>query len=152
MADLKTDHQTWKYIKTTKSSSLSLISISKKLLFEKKITPEFLEMLSFITYEELLALKLEQTSKIMGTPYLGFSLWNTLKDICRDAIVKYAYSLGLSNYDAAAIIGISKKSFARYTQKYHSGLYFKDYIRTRHKKKNNVLITQEDELIERTYK
>lgn len=145
------DFHIWKRSKTTNKSStnLSLVSVSRKLLNENKINQEFLDRLTFITYEELIALKLEQTAKIMGTPYLGFSLWNTFRDICRDALVKYAYSVGLTAAEASMIIGISRKHFHKITRRYHPKYYFKDYIISKNK---NVLTTEENDIMERVYK
>ena len=67
-------------------------SVSKKLLRENKTSLEFENKLNSLTLEEIIALKLELSMKIAGTPIYGIPLWRSIRDICKDAMLKVALS------------------------------------------------------------
>ena len=67
-------------------------SLSNKLRQEKRSNDEFEVMISNLTLEEVIGLKLELSTKPVNGRLYGFPLWFNLTDIVRDAILKYAYS------------------------------------------------------------
>ena len=99
-------------------------SISKKLLKEKKISEDFEIMMNNLTLEEVIALKLEAASKAAGGKLFGLPLWQSARDIVKDAIIKYALSATRTKSDAAAFIGVSVSEFRKLEKKYGGDKYF----------------------------
>lgn len=140
----------WKYIpKKDINLDRPIVSITKKLLEENKINQDFIDRLSFLTYEEIIALKLETCVKMLGTPFLGFSLWHKMKNIYRDALFKFVYSLNTSSMVSAAILGISREMFAKMVKKYKPELYFQDYLKVKEDRKEPLII--KEEIMEKIY-
>lgn len=104
------------------------VSVSRKLLNEGKINPAFMTIITYLTLEELIVLKLEQTAKLLSSPFLGFSLNWVLKDIVQDALRKYAFSLGLSNRHTAAVIGVAYKTYKLWLKDKKFKNYYKIYF------------------------
>tara|TARA_R110000824_G_C15207824_1_gene676314 strand:+ start:1670 stop:2026 length:357 start_codon:yes stop_codon:yes gene_type:complete len=86
-------------------------SVSKKLLRENKTSLEFETILNTLTLEELIALKLELSMKIAGTPIYGIPLWRSIRDICKDAMLKLALSATRTKKEAANFLGITSVEF-----------------------------------------
>lgn len=83
-----------------------------------KSNPEFEFMLNNLTLEELIALKLELTSKTLNYKLSGMKLWNSFPFICRQALVLYASSIAKSHTGAATILGIDMEMYLKVLQKY----------------------------------
>lgn len=74
----------------------SWFSIKEVLLKEQKITDDFLFCLSQISLEELIALKLEVSSRFVNkrtTRFFGLPIWKSLNYISKDAALKWAVSI-----------------------------------------------------------
>ena len=52
---------------------------------EGRVNEGFLNLVSDLTIEELIVVKLEQSSKMMRGKLYNFPLWYTMPNICRDA-------------------------------------------------------------------
>jgi hypothetical protein len=115
--------------KKEKIGLLTNVTMSRKLRGEKKITSEFEDMLSNLSLEEIIALKLELSSKMLKTTFIGVPLWNNLQYIVKDAVLKYAYSMANSAREAAAFLGISKYKLRGLLFKYRTENYFKMLIK-----------------------
>lgn len=126
----------WKQQKI-KLGLLHNITLSKKLREEGKITLEFEDMMSNLTFEEIMALKLELSSKLLHSTFIGAPLWYNLQHIAKDAVLKYAYSVANSAREAAALLGIPKYKFRKLLFKYRTENYFKSMI-YRNKKKKTI--------------
>lgn len=126
----------WKRKKTT-LGLIHNITLSKKLLEEGKITREFEDMLSNLTLEEIIALKLELSSKILHSTFIGAPLWYNLHLIVKDAVLKYAYSMANSASEAASLLGLPKYKFRGLLFKFRTENYFKTMI-YRNKKKKTI--------------
>lgn len=88
-------------------------SISKKLKREGKITEEFEIMLSSLTIEDVIALRLELSTKVMNGYLYGLPFWKAMPNICREALVKYAISATRSESDAAMFLGVHRETFRK---------------------------------------
>ncbi len=89
-------------------------SIAKKLRNEKK-SNDYLElMLSNISLEDLIALKLEIAAKSAGIALYGIPIWKSIPYIVKEAMIKYAVSVTGSMAEASRFLGLSKMSIRNY--------------------------------------
>lgn len=101
-------------------------SVINKLLSEEKINEKFLSTLNLLTLEELIAIKLEMAAKASGGNIYGIPIWNSLRDICRDATLKFAFSANRTKQEAANFLGISLSVFKSYIKKYNIMSFFEE--------------------------
>ena len=107
-------------------------SISNKLKSEGKINERFEIMLSSLTLEEIIGLRLELAAKTVNYKLYGLDLWHSLQDIVRDGILKYAFSAARTKGEIAAFLGIDKNTLKKLLKKYNITNYFM-------KEENNAL-------------
>tara|TARA_R110002020_G_C16037664_1_gene753423 strand:+ start:269 stop:622 length:354 start_codon:yes stop_codon:yes gene_type:complete len=115
----------WKRRKQRKGRN-TYYSVSKKLRQEKKSNDEFETMLSSLTLEEVIGLKLELSTKPVNNRLYGIPIWNSLTNIVRDAILKYAYSATRTQIEAMHFLGLKEKAFHKLKEKYDPISYFED--------------------------
>lgn len=101
-------------------------SIVNKLLKEEKVTDRFLSQLNDLSLEEIIAVKLEIAAKASGGNIFGIPIWNSLRDICRDASLKFAISAARTKAEAASFLGISISTLKDYIKKYEIKEYFEE--------------------------
>tara|TARA_R110000824_G_scaffold3106_2_gene14249 strand:- start:13271 stop:13621 length:351 start_codon:yes stop_codon:yes gene_type:complete len=104
-----------------KNASYSLVNKLKK---EERITEEFEVMMNNITLEELIGLKLELASKPFGGKSYGLPIWNSMKEIVQDAVLKYALSACKSKKEAARFLGLRHQNFNLLIKKYGTETFF----------------------------
>ena len=117
----------WKRRKTRKGRN-TYYSLSNKLRQEKRSNDEFEVMISNLTLEEVIGLKLELSTKPVNGRLYGFPLWFNLTDIVRDAILKYAYSATRTQMEAMRFLGLRAKDFHRLKKKYDPVSYFENRV------------------------
>jgi hypothetical protein len=116
----------WRKRKKNSSRKKRLLhSISKKLEKEGKTTQEFEVMLNRLSLEEVIALKLELSAKSFGGGIFCHPLWYSLKDIVRDAVLRYYWSVAEFHNEAFGIMGITKENYIKLMNKYKPESYFK---------------------------
>jgi len=103
-------------------------SIKKKLRLEKKIDEDFEIRLNHLTLEDIIALKLELSSKNYKGKFYGLQLYKYIQDIARDAVVKFAIAATNSKIKASYLLGISYKQL-KYLQ---NGYDYEAYFDTTH--------------------
>jgi hypothetical protein len=64
-------------------------------------------LLSLISIEDLISLKLELASKITKGKLYGLRLYDSIPYIAKDAVVKYAFSVCKNRREVAGLLGIS---------------------------------------------
>lgn len=101
-------------------------SVINKFLNEEKITERFLATLNSLTLEEIISLKLEISAKSSGGDVFGVPIWNSLRDICRDASLKFAISAARTKAEAATFLGISISTLNDYLEKYEIKEFFEE--------------------------
>jgi len=106
-----------------KPKNYSFIRVMKK---NKKINESFLNMLSALSLEELIALKLELSIKMVNNKLYNFPLWQALPNISRDAMLRYAMSACQSKRDMAKFLGIPINKFNDILRKYNTEKLFKN--------------------------
>jgi len=100
------------------------ISLSKKLREQNKSNDLFEVMISNLTLEEIIALKLEMTYKNLDSPMYGFKLFRVLNYLVQDALFKFALSITPSKTKARMFLGLDKKDFRMHLKKYETEKYF----------------------------
>jgi len=108
-------------------------SVVNKLLKEEKVTDRFLSQLNDLSLEEIIAVKLEIAAKASGGNIFGMPIWNSLRDICRDASLKFAISAARTKAEAANFLGISISTLKDYMKKYETKEYFEEKDETNSK-------------------
>lgn len=101
-------------------------SVINKLLKEEIINENFLVNLNKLSLEDLIALKLEMAAKSSGGDIFGIPIWHSLRDICRDASLKFALSAARTKAEAANFLGISISTLKEYIRKYEIKNYFEE--------------------------
>tara|TARA_Y100000034_G_C6743873_1_gene330257 strand:+ start:77 stop:424 length:348 start_codon:yes stop_codon:yes gene_type:complete len=102
--------------KVNKFKNYSFISVMRE---RRKVNDEFLNVLSSLTLEEVIALKLELAVKLTKHKFYNFPLWKSMPSICRDAILRYTLSACQSKRDGARMLGIDIREFDRLIKKYN---------------------------------
>jgi hypothetical protein len=99
-------------------------SIANKLKKENKINEEFEIMLSSLTLEDIIGLKLELSAKTVNYDLYGINIWRTLPDIIKSAVLNYAYSAGRTKSEMAFFLGLDLSRFKKLLKKYNVTNYF----------------------------
>lgn len=99
-------------------------SIINKLRKERRVNENFMNVLSSLSLEELIALKLEQSSRMLGGKLYNFPLWKAMPEICRSALLKYAYSACKTKKDMSRLLGIDRSNLYKFLKKHKTESYF----------------------------
>lgn len=94
-------------------------SFINKLKKEKKITSEFEVMMSTLTLEEIIAIKLELSSRYINNRLYNFPIWSSLNNIIKEAVLNYALTACRSFSDAASFLGMTQREFKTTIKKYN---------------------------------
>ena len=107
--------------KTNKFKNYSFISILKE---KRKINDDFLNTLSSLSIEEIIAVKLELSARLTKHKFYNFPLWKAIPAICKDAILKFVLSACESKRDGARMLGIDIREFDRLLKRYNTEKLF----------------------------
>ena len=99
-------------------------SIANKLKSENKIDEKFEVMLSALTLEEIIGLRLELAAKAVNYKLYGTNIWQNLPNVVQEGILKYAYSAGRTKGEIASFLGINKSALKSLLKKYNISNYF----------------------------
>ena len=99
-------------------------SLSKKLRREERSSDEFEVMLSQLTLEEVIGLKLELASKTLDGRLFGLPIWASLHSIVQDAVLKYTFSASRTQGEAMRFLGLKKVEMHKLLRKYNIDNYF----------------------------
>lgn len=101
-------------------------SIINKLTRESKIDSKFVEQVSGLSLEELIAVKLEQTNRMVAGKLYSLPIFFSIPRIAKDACVKYALSCTRTFREAAAFLGVSEETLRLWRDNHNIDLYFGD--------------------------
>jgi len=107
-----------------KKQDQDFYSISNKLMSENKIDEKFEIMLSSLTLEEIIGLRLELAAKTVNYKLYGTNIWQKLPSIVQDGVLKYVYSAARTKGEMASFLGINKTSLKRLLKKHNVTNYF----------------------------
>ena len=99
-------------------------SLAKKLRREERSSDEFEIMLSQLTLEEGIGLKLELASKTLDGKLFGLPVWSSLHSIVQDALLKYTFSAARTQGEAMRFLGLTKVEMHKLLKKYNIDNYF----------------------------
>ena len=83
-------------------------------------------MLSSLTLEEVIAVKLELSSRYINNRLYNFPIWNNIIYMVKDACLKYALSACRTKREASRFLGINERNFEIELKKYNIESFFKD--------------------------
>jgi hypothetical protein len=106
-------------LSTQKKEKKSFILSLRK---EGRVNEEFLNVTSELKLEEIIAVKLELSSKMMRGKLYNFPLWYSLPSICKDACMLFARTCCNTKADMASVLGVPYEYFTELYKK-----YYKDY-------------------------
>ena len=101
-------------------------SIASKLIDDGIASEELLVLFNSISLEDIIALKLELSSKILKNRFYGFDIWRNSSYIVKDALLKFAISNTNSKKDAARFLNLDYSSFSRLIKKFKVDKYFNE--------------------------
>ena len=108
-------------MKPRKSDSLGFcrdLSFSGKLRTLGKSSEAFEIMLSTLTLEEIIGLKIECSARLTNGKTYGFNLWSNIVDIAKEALYNAVISVASTNKEATRILGINEHTFKTLKKKY----------------------------------
>ena len=83
-------------------------------------------MMNNLTLEELIAVKLELATKLVNGKLYGVPIWNSLIDVVKDAVLKYALSATRTKTEAANFLGIRMSNLYKVTKRYDTESFFEE--------------------------
>lgn len=109
------------------SNKFSEYSFSKFLRNNNKSSDEFEFMLNKLSLEEIIALKLEVTSKSLGGKLYGFNLWYNIPRMVKEGLLLFAVSATTNITEAQTLLGINNSEmFSNILYRYKDSLrYYK---------------------------
>ena len=116
-------------MKPRKSDSLGFckdLSFSRKLRKERKSNEAFEIMLSALTLEEIIGLKIECASRLTNGKLYGFNLWSNIVDITKEALYNAVISITSTNKEASRVLGITTQTFKSLKREYNIKEAYKD--------------------------
>ncbi len=96
-------------------------SLARDLRKRNKTTDEFEVMLSSLSLEEVIGLKLELAARTSKGKYFGFPIWNNMVDIVRESVLKHTMAVTSTKMEAARCLGMTKANLNVALRRY--GLY-----------------------------
>ena len=99
-------------------------SIISKLKDNNLVSDDLLVLVNNMSLEDIIALKLELSSRIVKNRFYGFDVWRNSKFIVQEAILKFAISATESKKDAARFLGLNYHTFLKLTKKYEIQKFF----------------------------
>ena len=109
---------TWKKRKRIHKGKNDSYSIIRKLRKQNKSDEAFEVKVNNLSLEELIALKLELASNDAGGTLYGLPLWNTLPDIVKDGLLRYALSATRTKGEAMRLLGLTSKDYKKLVEKF----------------------------------
>jgi len=101
-------------------------SIINKLRKDKKSNDEFEIMLNNLSLEEVIALKLELSSRSFSRRMYGVPLWSNLINVVQDAVLKYSLSATRTQSEAMRMLGLKESNMHDLKKKFNPDDYFID--------------------------
>jgi hypothetical protein len=107
----------WKRKKVYKGKN-EKYSILEKLRKKNKSDTHFELMISKLTLEEVIAVKMELAGQSLGGRIYNWPIWDSLTDVVRHAILMFTMSVTKSNREAAQFLGVTEIKLRRNKLKY----------------------------------
>jgi hypothetical protein len=82
------------------------------------ISNELLVLISNLTLEELIAIKIELSASNLNNKLYGIPIWKAIPNIAREALFKVAHSITKSNLEGARFLGLTNEEYYVKMRKY----------------------------------
>jgi len=102
-------------VSSKKDKKLTFISEMKK---EGRINQDFLDKTSEMTLEELIAVKLELSAKMVSGKLYNFPIWYSLPFIVRESLLNFVDRNCKTKADMANTLGLPYEQFIQMYKKY----------------------------------
>ena len=99
-------------------------SIITKLKDQSKLNDSLLVLISNLTLEDLIAIKLELSCNLINNRLYGFDIWRKFNNITKEALLKFAISATHSKTDAARFLGLDMGNFSKIYKQYQIEEFF----------------------------
>jgi len=110
---------TWKKRKRIHKGKNDSYSLVRKLRSQNKSDEVFEVKVNSLSLEELIALKLELACNEAGGTLYGLPLWQSLPDIVRDGLLRYALSATRTKGEAMRLLGLTPKDYKKLVDKFN---------------------------------
>jgi hypothetical protein len=101
-------------------------SVINYLTDKNKINDSLLVLINSLTLEDLIAIKLELSAKMINNRLYGLDIWRKSGYIIKESLLKFAISTTKSKKDAARFLGLTYVEFVKLLKTYEVNDYFKD--------------------------
>ena len=115
----------WKN-KKKKSTKYENYSIVNKLKSDGKLTTQTINNINNISLEDLIAIKLELTTRYTCGKFYGMPVWRITRHTIIDALLKTGLSIAKTKKEAARFLGVDYMDFNRYIKKYKTESFFEE--------------------------
>jgi hypothetical protein len=117
----------WKNKKKSNSNTkYANYSIINKLKIEDKITDDTLNNINNLSLEDIIAIKLELSTRYLYGKFYGIPIWRITRHAVTDALLKAALSIARTKREAARFLGVDYMEFNRYIKKYQIISFFEN--------------------------
>ena len=99
-------------------------SIASKLIDDGIASEDLLVLVNSISLEDIIALKLELSSRILQNRFYGFDIWRNTNYIVKDALLKFAIANTNSKKDAARFLNLNYSAFSRLIKKFEVDKFY----------------------------
>ena len=89
---------------------------------EGRINEDFINKVSELKLEELIAIKIEVSSRMTNGKLYNFPIWYSIPRICKEACMKIADRICVSKADKASFLGIPYKIFIQLYREYNNNI------------------------------
>jgi len=96
----------------------SNLSFSQNLRYQGKSNEAFEVMLSALTLEEVIGLKLECASRLTNGKLYGFNLWSNVVSLVKEALFNSVVSMANTNKEATRILGVTDETLKVLKKRY----------------------------------
>ena len=93
-------------------------SIIKYFQNKNKVNDDLLVLINSLTLEELIAIKLELSAKLINNRLYGIDIWRRTLYIVKEAVLNFTISTTNSKKDAARFLGLTDRQFQTLIKEY----------------------------------
>ena len=101
-------------------NTISNLSISNNL----NLSDKTLIAINSLSLEDLIALKLELSSKNLNNRLYGFDIWRRIPYIVKDSLLKYSISVSKTKKDGARLLGLTYVEYMKHIRDFETNKYF----------------------------
>jgi hypothetical protein len=102
----------------------NLTTTNKSIILKLCLQDDLLVHINKLSLEDLIAVKLELSSRTLNNRLYGFDIWRKSNNIMKEALLKFALSATNSKKDASRFLGLTYIEFKQVIAKYKVKEYF----------------------------